>query len=128
MAEIDCESLTTYEVSADGRRFRMNLTEISGQSCAISLPSECLSMLLMTLPRIASHALRAQTKDSSLRIVFSADEWRLERSGDSRVILTIGTVDGFEASFAFEPEQLQEIADNASKTETADVLICQVPN
>ena len=79
-----------------------------------AVPTECLNELLMTLPRLVSQALRARYNDSSLRLVFPAEQWRLEKSDDTRVILTIGTGGGFEASFAFEPDHLRGIADSVA--------------
>lgn len=110
MAEIEGRHLTTFDVTPDGRRFRINFTDAEGRPSAITLPTDCLNELLMTLPRIASRALRARYKDNSLRVVFPAEEWRLEGSEDSRLILTIGTSGGFEASFLFERDHLRDVA------------------
>jgi hypothetical protein len=112
LTEIEGRQLTTFDVAADGTRFRLNVTDTQGQPAAITLPSECLNELLMTLPRIASQALQARYRDRSLRLVFPAVEWRLESSGDRRVILTVGTGGGFEASFVFERVHLIDIADS----------------
>jgi hypothetical protein len=112
LAEIEGRQLITFDVAADGRRFRLNFTDAQGRPSALTLPTECLNDLLMTLPRIASRALHARYQDSSLRIVFPAEEWRLEGSDDRRLILTIGTSDGFEASFLLERDHLRDIADS----------------
>lgn len=122
MAEIQGRQLTTFVVAADGRNFRLNFTDTKGQPSAVTLPTECLNELLMTLPRIVSQALRARYKDSSLRLVFPALEWRLESGEDRRVILTIGTGGGFEASFAFERAHLRNIANSVKDDDTAEVL------
>ena len=115
MAELEGRRLTTFTVATDGRSFRLNFTEASGQASAVTLPTECLNQLLMTLPRLASQALRARYRDNSLRMVFPAEEWRLEAGTDDRVILTIGTSGGFEASFSFEPDHLRRIADSVAE-------------
>ncbi|HZB89876.1 MAG TPA: hypothetical protein VE397_00445 [Stellaceae bacterium] len=111
MAEIEGRQLTTYSVASDGKRFSLNFTDSEGRPAAVTLPTECLNELLMTLPRMISEALRARYRDSSLRLVFPAEQWQLAHGEDSRLILTIGTSGGFEASFAFEPDQLRSIAD-----------------
>jgi hypothetical protein len=111
LAEIEGRQLTTYSVASDGKRFSLNFTDSEGRPAAVTLPTECLNELLMTLPRMISEALRARYRDSSLRLVFPAEQWQLAHGEDSRLILTIGTSGGFEASFAFEPDQLRSIAD-----------------
>lgn len=112
MAEIEGRRLTTYSVASDGKHFSLNFTDSEGRPAAVTLPTECLNELLMTLPRMISQALRARYRDSSLRLVFPAEQWQLAHGEDSRLILTIGTGGGFEASFAFEPDQLRSIADS----------------
>jgi hypothetical protein len=120
LAEIEGQCLTTFEVAPDGRHCRLNFTDAEGRPAALTLPTECLNELMMTLPRIVSQSLRARYQDSSLRLVFPAAEWRLESTGTRRVILTIGMGDGFEASFAFERTQLREIGNRLSDDEAAD--------
>jgi hypothetical protein len=122
LAELKGRNLTTFTVAADGTSFRLNFTDSEGRVSAITLPTECLNELLMTLPRLVSQALRARYKDSSLRLVFPADEWRLEKSVDTRVILTIGTGGGFEASFVFERDHLRSIADSVADDEAANAV------
>jgi DNA polymerase III sliding clamp (beta) subunit (PCNA family) len=112
LAEIEGRHLTAFDVAPDGKRFRLNFTDDQGRPAAITLPTECLNDLLMTLPRIVSRALHARYRDSSLRVVFPAEEWRLEGSDDHRLILTIGTSGGFEASFLVEREHLRDIVDS----------------
>ncbi len=127
MAEIEGRRLTTFDVATDGVRFRLNFTDAQGQHSAVTLPTECLNELLMTLPRIASQARRARYNDSSLRLVFPATEWRVESSGDRGVILTIGTGGGFEASFVFERGHLRSIADSV-RDDVADAALQRILN
>lgn len=128
MAEIEGRRLTTFDVTPDGTRFRLNFTDSRGQPSAVTLPTECLNELLMTLPRIVSQALQARYNDSSLRLVFPAEEWRIESSADRRIILTIGTGGGFEASFVFEREHLRTIADLAADDGKVETAIRQALN
>lgn len=122
MTDIEGQGLTTFDVSPDGKSFRLSFTGTDGQPAAIRLPTECLNQLLMTLPSLVSQALRARYKDSSLRVVFPAAEWRLESSDDSRLILTIGTGGGFEASFIFERNHLRDIGETVKDDQAVDSL------
>ena len=109
--DIEAETLTTFEVTPDGRRIRLNAAAADGGPVSLSLPSECLNQLAMTLPRMASEALRRRYNDDSLRIVYPTGAWRIERGagdGDS-FILTLGTPDGFEVSFAIGPDKMDAI-------------------
>jgi hypothetical protein len=122
LAELEGKRLTTFAVAADGKNFTLHFTDAEDQPSAITLPTECLSVLLMTLPRIASRALRSRYNDASLRLVFPADAWRIENADKSRVILTIGTGGGFEASFAFQRAELRGIADYVGDDEIAAAM------
>jgi hypothetical protein len=128
LAEIVGRRLTTFDVAADGARFRLNFIDAQGQPAAVTLPSECLNELLMTLPRIASQALKARYNDSSLRLVFPALEWQVETSGDRRVIVTIGTGGGFEASFVFTRDHLRMIADSVKDDAAVDASVQRILN
>jgi len=103
--DIAAERMTTCEVSSDGSAVRLGFVDSAGRPCAIALPVECLSSLLMTLPALASAALRAQSRDASLRIVYPLGTFRLESvAGEPYSILTLGTPDGFEVSFSVHPD------------------------
>ena len=59
----------------------------------------------MTLPALATAALRAQYQDSSLRLVYPLEKFRLEAvAGDPASILTLATPDGYEVCFSLRPE------------------------
>src|ERR1700736_1709975 len=100
--EIEAETLTTFELAPDGSRVRLNGAAADGCPVSLSLPSECLNQLAMTLPRMASEALQRQYNDNALRMVYPACTWRIEpgAGGGDSFILTLGTPDGFEVSFA----------------------------
>ncbi len=70
--------LTTFDISPDGSRFCMNVADETGCHRGLSLPAECLVQLIMTLPEMASKALRTRYRDNSLRIVYplGAMVWR----------------------------------------------------
>ncbi len=54
----------------------------------------------MTLPRLLTQAVKAQTETDNSRYVFALGRWLLEGVEDHQsLILTLTTVDGFEVSF-----------------------------
>jgi hypothetical protein len=54
----------------------------------------------MTLPRLLTQAVKAQTGQDNARYVFALGRWLLEGVEDHQsLILTLATVDGFEVSF-----------------------------
>lgn len=54
------ERLTTFDISPDDDRFCLNFTDQSGSAAGLSLPSECLIQLIMTLPEMALKALKVR--------------------------------------------------------------------
>jgi hypothetical protein len=103
--DIAARRMTTCEVASDGLAVRLGFVDASGQHCTIALPIDCLSSLLMTLPGLATAALRVQHGDPSLRIVYPLEKFRLESvAGDPAAILTLTTADGFEVSFGLCPQ------------------------
>jgi len=108
---IDVEALTNYEISANGKRFRLNFRPASGDYNSITLPSDCLNQLLMTVPRIATEVLRQQYGDDNLRLVYPLHDWALSKTeGSSHLVLTLKGWDGLEIAFAIEPDDLSKIA------------------
>jgi hypothetical protein len=61
------EELLTYEVAGDGNWFRMRFTCANGKPGSLSLPTECLHALIMTLPRMMTQALSSRYGDDSHR-------------------------------------------------------------
>jgi hypothetical protein len=75
----------------------------------IILTIETLSALLMTLPAIASSAVKRVHNDPSMRITYPLREFEIELGPDNLRILTIGTPDGFTVSFSLTEELSQEL-------------------
>jgi hypothetical protein len=95
------EELIAYEVAGDGNWFRMSFKCANGNPGSLSLPTECLCALIMTLPRMMTQALSARYSDDSLRLIHPAEVVRIERSPDPNTfILTLATPDGFAVSFS----------------------------
>jgi len=109
--DIVAETLTKFEVTPDGAHVRFHAKSPEGSPVSMSLPTECLTQMLMTLPRIALEALQKRHSDESLRIVYPAGSWRVEQSvqSENTFIVTFGTPDGFEVSFGIEIGKLRAI-------------------
>jgi hypothetical protein len=108
---IDVEALTDYQISANGTRFRLNFKPASGNYSSITLPSDCLNQLVMTIPRIAVEVLRKQHGDDTLRLVYPLHDWALSKTtGNSHRVLTLTGWDGLEIAFAIEPDDLSKMA------------------
>ncbi|MCC6946831.1 MAG: hypothetical protein IT539_03605 [Bradyrhizobiaceae bacterium] len=109
--EITAVALTTCELASDGSRVRLNVTDAEGNPATLSIPSDCLNQLTMTLPRLMQLVLQARFRDENMRVVFLASHWKLQRSGTSHhFILTLKTTHGFEASFGFSERDLRSLA------------------
>ena len=107
------EELIAYEVAGDGSWFRMTFNCANGKPGSLSLPTECLHALIMTLPRMMTQALSAQYGDDSLRLVYPAETVRIERSPDPNIfITTLVTPDGFAVSFSLSGQQLRALSES----------------
>ncbi len=107
MKDFVVQKLTTFSIAADGTRFRMNFISGDGDHACLGLPTECLTELIMTLPRMMRQALHARHHDESLRLVYPADKISIEQSSDPRtIIVTLATPDGFEVSFGLTRQQM----------------------
>ena len=54
------QKLPTFNIAADGTRCRMNFISGDGDQACLSLPTDCLTELIVTLPRMMRRALRAR--------------------------------------------------------------------
>jgi hypothetical protein len=119
-AEIEGETLTSFQVSPDGTQFRLNLRDAEGGPASVTLPTDCLNQLVMTMPRIAAEALCARFHDNSLRLVYPIGDWTIESAlGDPKLILTLRTPDGFEIAFAIDSEDIARMGVVAAEREVA---------
>ncbi len=109
--DINGKALTTCQVDSAGEAFRLNFESADGQAASLTLPSECLKALLMTLPRLTAQALRAKYRDETLKVVYPVGDWSLHLASDGvHRILTLGTPDGFEVSFALQDDDAAGLA------------------
>lgn len=106
------KELIAYDIASDGDWFRLSFSCVNGKEGSLSLPTECLKALIMTLPRMMTQALSARYGDDRLRLVYPADVVRIERSPDPNTfILTLATPDGFAVSFSLSGQQLDALSE-----------------
>jgi hypothetical protein len=105
---IDASTLTTFEVDEVGARLRICAEDAYGRPVSMSLPSESLRQMMMTLPRLAQTALRRRYCDDSMRVVYPRPRVRIELGSgpDELFIVTLGTQDGYEVSFGLQRSEL----------------------
>jgi len=115
------DRLTTFEITPDGSRFCMNVTDEAGQARGLSLPAECLTQLIMTLPEMASKVLKMRYGDDTLRVVYPLGGIRIEAAHVEGVtILTLATQDGFTVSFGLTIQDLRRLEDTARDARAAE--------
>lgn len=117
---IDAEALTTFEMTSDGSRLQLNGEDAEGSAVSLSLPTECLTSMVMALPRMAQAALRRQHRDESLKIVYPAATWSIEhgQGPNGTYILTMATPDGFEVSFGLSRNDFAELESSLREAKT----------
>jgi hypothetical protein len=109
------KELTSYQVASDGSSFRMSFRCADGKDGSVTLPTECIQALIMTLPRMMNQALLAKHGDDTLRLVYPTEIVRVEGSSDPNIfIVTFVTPDGFAVSFSLSAEQLDVLRPQAS--------------
>jgi hypothetical protein len=101
---IHCRTLTTCDAIGNGEIVKLDFVDEDGSAVSLLLAFEHAQSIAMTLPRLLTQAVRAQTGLDSTRYVFSLGEWILEGTEcNQSVILTLKTEDGFEVSFRIPP-------------------------
>src|SRR5882762_6706535 len=78
--DIEIRRLIKFETATDGTAVRLLAEDIAGRTIGIVLTIETLSALLMTLPKIASDAIKRAHSDPAMRITFPATDFRIELS------------------------------------------------
>jgi hypothetical protein len=102
--------LTTFTIDSDGCHFQLSFVCHDHTLGSLRLPTECLTQLVMTLPRMMTQALQKRYADNSLRLVYPVEEMRIEQPSESKsVIVTLVTHDGFDVAFGFSRRQLTEL-------------------
>jgi hypothetical protein len=112
------QSLTHFSVCCSGRHVEVGFTDQTGEPVALELPQECLSTLLMTLPRMIEMALRRRTGNPELRQVYPLGGWQLHLGSEPHsLIISLATPDGFSVSFCAPFEQAAELGEALARQE-----------
>ena len=107
--EIEVQKLINFETATDGAAVKLIIRDVANRNVGIILTIEKLSALLMTLPAMASSAVKRAHNDPSMRITYPLRAFEIEPGPDNPRILTIGTPDGFTVSFSLTEELSQEL-------------------
>ncbi len=95
----------------DGNAIRLNLLNEVGQQTFVEFTLDQAASIVMTLPRLLTTALQNCSGRPDLRYVFPVDKWSLEIAhGQSALIFTLRTEDGFDASFGLSLKMCEDIA------------------
>ena len=109
--DIQVHRLINFETATDGTAVRLLVDDVAGRTVGIIFTIETLSALLMTLPTMATSAIKRAHNDPAMRITYPATDFRIEPSPGNVRILTIGTPDGFSVSFSLTEEFSQELGE-----------------
>lgn len=109
--DIQVDRLINFETATDGTAVRLLVDDVAGRTVGIIFTIETLSALLMTLPTMATSAIKRAHNDPAMRITYPATDFRIELSPGNVRILTIGTPDGFSVSFSLTEEFSQELGE-----------------
>jgi hypothetical protein len=102
--------LTNCYICEDGKAIRLNLLDQAGSPAFVEFTFDQAECIAMTLPRLLTAALQSSSGRTDLRYVFSVDHWSLEEShGQSTLIFTLRTEDGFHASFGLSLKMCKDI-------------------
>jgi hypothetical protein len=109
MIDIEIQRLVNFETATDGTAVKLIVADVANREIGIILKIETLTALLMTLPAMASSAVKRAHNDPSMRITYPLREFEIEFGPDNLRILTIGTPDGFEVSFSLTEDLSLEL-------------------
>jgi hypothetical protein len=113
--------LTHFSVCCSGRHVEVGFTDQAGEPMSLELPQECLSALLMTLPRMIEAALRRRTGNPALRQVYPLSDWELHLGSEpDSMIISLATPDGFSVSFCAPLEQAAELGAALARQEQTE--------
>lgn len=107
--DIEVRKLTTFETATDGTAVRLVVQDVAGRTVGIVFTIETLTALLMTLPTMASNAVKQSHNDPNMRITYPLTDFQIELSPDNLRILTVGTSKGFSVSFSLTAELSEEL-------------------
>lgn len=103
--KIDARQLTQCRVVEGGDEISLGLIAGNGEAVELKVSASDACAMAMTLPRLLKASIKEKYRDNSLRYVFPLDGWQVETASDGKqVIVTLTTGNGFEVSFASNPE------------------------
>lgn len=101
--------LTTCGVVEGGQGVTLGFEDEKGVDTTLLLPFDQAQAVAMTLPRLLTLALRSLTGEAASRF-FPLDGWLVEQSSDCNgLIVTLGSPDGFQVSFAIPAETCRHL-------------------
>ena len=109
--DVEVSRLMNFETASDGSAIRLVVEDQAGQTVGIILAVKTLTALLMTLPTMASNAVKRASNDPRTRITYPLREFTIESTTDNLRILTVGTPDGFRVSFSLTEELSRELGE-----------------
>jgi hypothetical protein len=123
---INCSTLTTCHAVGSGESVMLEFVDEEGRCISLRLAFEHAQSIAMTLPRLLTQAIKAQTGQDSARYVFPLGEWSLEGiEGSQSVILTLKTEDGFEVSFRMPPHASKSLGWSLQHETGQSARICR---
>lgn len=107
---VTVNGLTRFEMSGSGDFIKLIGEGPGGSLVSLNFKTDCLSGLLVTLPKLLAGAEQRRRNDPSARLVFRLSQHQIELSTDRHTrILTFTTEDGFSVSFGLTGAQCREI-------------------
>ena len=120
------KSLTTCSTKDGGELVELSFVDTTGCSRTLEMTFSDAQSIAMTLPRLLTQAIKAQTGQDSARYVFPLGEWSLEGiEGSQSVILTLKTEDGFEVSFRMPPHASKSLGWSLQHATEQSARICR---
>jgi hypothetical protein len=78
---IHCGTLTTCDSIRNGEIVKLDFVDDDGRAISLRIAFEHAQSIAMTLPRLLTQAVKAQTGRDNARYVFPLGEWTLEGIG-----------------------------------------------
>ena len=110
--EIETQSLTACDVTADGGLISLSFVDSDGHPANILMSLNQAGALIMTLPGILERALQTRFADSTLRYAYPLASWAVEQSTDpTQCMMTLRTAEGFGVCFSIPRDQRGQLSE-----------------
>lgn len=107
---IQGQACTGFDVSPDGKRFRLQLVDQEGQPFMVEFPAAGLASLMKTLPEIQQVTMPRQRGNNVLRVIRRPEAWALERDMADESLLLVLVAGGLEWCFHLDDEEVFKMA------------------